>query len=287
LTAVDVILSAATAWPHAKILALSRHGRLPAAHGAVPAKPYLHQDQLIEELRAAPSARRWVRIVRECVQDDAPDWRSVVDGLRPATVELWRSLDLMQRRRFLRHVRWVWEIARHRMPPQTAQIIERLQDQGRLRVVAGRVRRIEGSAPIAMTYRRRDDGTTRQVTVDLAIQATGLQTAVQRTSHRLLRQMFEIRLVRADRQGLGIDADTAGRVLRADATVEPGLRVIGTLLRGTLWECTALPEIRAMAARLVREFPNELGHARQRARDAVRRGDTRKHIDMAIRQFGV
>jgi len=287
LTAVDVILSAATKWPEARIIALSRHGRLPAAHGAAPAKPYAHQAQLIEEMRAAPSIRRWVSMVRESLRDDGQDWRSVVDGLRPATVELWRSLDIAQRRRFLRHVRWVWEIARHRMAPQTAQVIERLQDEGRLRVVAGRVRRIEGSAPLAMTYRRRDDGTTRRLSVDLAIQATGLQTAVQRTSHRLLRQMFESRLVRADRQGLGIDADTAGRVMRADGTAEAGIRVIGTLLRGTLWECTALPEIRALAARFARELPFELGRERKADRGAGFRDGDRAHIEMAIRQFGV
>ena len=287
LTAVDAILSVATTWPEARILALSRHGRLPAAHGAAPAKPYAHQAQLIEEMKAAPSIRRWVSIVRESLQDDAPDWRSLVDGLRPVTVELWRCLDVAQRRRFLRHVRWIWEAARHRMAPQTARIVERLQDEGRLRVVAGRVRRIEGGAPLSMTYRRRDDGTTRQVDVDLAIQATGLQTAVQRTPHRLLRQMFESRLVRADRQGLGIDADTAGRVMRADGTAEAGMRVIGTLLRGTLWECTALPEIRTMAARFARELPLELGRARKAAGSASSDNDASTHIDMAIRQFGV
>ena len=286
LTAVDAIVSAATAWPHARILALSRHGRLPAAHGAAPARPYAHQLQLIDELKATPSVRHWVRSVRESLRDDAPDWRSVVDGLRPVTVELWRSLALAQRRRFLRHVRWVWEVARHRMAPQTAQAVERLQDEGRLRVVAGRVRRIEGSGPLWVTYRRRDDGTTRQVSVDLAIQATGLQTAVQRTSHRLLRQMFESRLVRADRQGLGIDADTAGRVMRADGSAEAGIRVIGTLLRGTLWECTALPEIRTLAARIARELPFELGRQDKPGSGARRLDGSRAHIDMAIRQFG-
>jgi uncharacterized NAD(P)/FAD-binding protein YdhS len=286
LTAVDVIQSAATAWPDARIIALSRHGRLPAAHGTSPAKPYMHLTQLVEELKAAPSIRRWVSLMRESLRDDALDWRSVVDGLRPVTVELWRSLDIAQRRRFLRHARWVWEAARHRMPPQTAKIIERLQDEGRLRVVAGRVRRIEGSAPLAMTYRRRDDGTTRLLTVDLAVQATGLQTAVQRTSHRLLRQMFESRLVRADRQGLGIDADTAGRVMRPDGTAETGMRVIGTLLRGTLWECTALPEIRTLAARFARELPFELGHQHKATHRARPRSSNSTHIDMAIRQFG-
>jgi uncharacterized NAD(P)/FAD-binding protein YdhS len=140
----------------------------------------------------------------------------VIDGLRPVTVELWRSLDTLQRRRFLRHVRWAWEAVRHRMPPQTAQAIELLRDEGRLSVVAGRVRRVDGPSPLTLTYRRRDDGSAQTIAADLAIQATGLQTAVQRTSHRLLRQMFQAGLVRVDAHGLGIDADVHGRVTRTD-----------------------------------------------------------------------
>jgi uncharacterized NAD(P)/FAD-binding protein YdhS len=98
--------------------------------------------------------------------------------------------------------------------------------------------------------------------------------------------MFESRLVRADRQGLGIDADTAGRVMRSDGTAEPGLRVIGTLLRGALWECTALPEIRTMAAKFARELPFELGRQHKASPGARPRSGNGAHIDMAIRQFG-
>ena len=57
-----------------------------------------------------------------------------------------------------------------------------------------------------------------------------------------------------------MEANVDGRPLPADGTPAHGLRVIGTLLRGTLWECTAVPEIRTMAAKLVRELPNELRH---------------------------
>ena len=96
------------------------------------------------------------------------------------------------------------------------------------------------------------------MTADLAIQASGLLTAFKRTSHPLLRQMFRDGLARADAQGLGIEADVSGRVMRADGTIASGLRVIGTLMRGVLWECRALPEIRMSAARLARELPAEL-----------------------------
>jgi uncharacterized NAD(P)/FAD-binding protein YdhS len=257
LTAVDVILAAATRWPDSQIVALSRHGRLPATHRAEPGPPFDRQSQLIELLRAQPAARRWIRLVREAAED-ASDWRAPIDGLRAVSVELWRSLDSVQRRRFLRHLRWAWEIVRHRMPPQTDEALELLQDEGRLIVVAGRIRRVEGRSPLILTYRQRDDGSTHTLAADLAIQATGLQTAVKRTSHRLLQQMFQARLVRADPQGLGIDADVSGRVIRADGSAANGLRVIGTLLRGVLWECTAMPEIRMMAARVARELLAEL-----------------------------
>jgi len=257
LTAVDVVLTAATRWPDAQIIALSRHGRLPATHRTEPGPPYDHQSQLIEFLRAEPSARRWIGLIREAAED-AGDWRAPIDGLRPVSVELWRSLDSAQRRRFLRHMRWAWEIVRHRMPPQTAEAIELLQDEGRLIVVAGRIRRVQGRSPLILTYRQRDDGSMHTLAADLAIQATGLQTAVKRTSHNLLQQMFQAGLVQADPLGLGIDADVSGRVIRADGSAANGLRVIGTLLRGVLWECTAMPEIRMMAARVVRELSAEL-----------------------------
>jgi len=260
LTAIDVILTAATRWPNARIVVLSRHGCLPSMHHAGPPSPYPHASRLIEQLRADPSTRCWFRTIREAAIDHGSRWRSVIDSLRPATTELWRSLDDAQRRRFLRHVRWAWETARHRMPPQTAEAIEQLQEEGRLSVVAGRIRKIDGRSPLTLSYRRRDYGSTTTLTADLVVQATGLQTKVKNTAHPLLRQMFRDGLVRVDAQGLGIDADLDGRVTRADGTTAPGLRAIGPLMRGVLWECTALPEIRMMAAKLARELPGELRH---------------------------
>ena len=75
--------------------------------------------------------------------------------------------------------------------------------------------------------------------------------------------------------------------MRADGTAETGMRVIGTLLRGTRWECTALPEIRTMAAKFVRELPFELGRSHKPGSCASPHNGDRTHIDMAIRQFGV
>jgi uncharacterized NAD(P)/FAD-binding protein YdhS len=286
LTAADMILSAANQWPQAQIVALSRRGHLPRTHRAAPSPPYPCQRELIDAMHAQPNVRSWMRLIRESLNDNH-DWRAVIDGLRSQTASLWQSLDVAERRRFLRHARWLWELARHRMPPQAAESIEQLRDEGRLDLIAGRVRRVTGRSPLALTFRRREDGSEQTLAADLVIQATGFEGVGAQTSHPLLRQMLDSCLVRADAVELGLQSDPDGRLLRADGTAAPDLRVVGTLLRGTTWECTALPEIRASAARIVRSLPNELRRARDGGESAAGFWTaTSRHIDMAIEHFG-
>jgi uncharacterized NAD(P)/FAD-binding protein YdhS len=60
--------------------------------------------------------------------------------------------------------------------------------------------------------------------------------------------------VRPDPLGLGIETLPDGRVLAADGTPTPGLYAIGPLLKGVLWETTAIPEIRVQAHALAGAF---------------------------------
>jgi uncharacterized NAD(P)/FAD-binding protein YdhS len=268
LTGTDIILKAAQRWPDARIVSISRHGRLPGSHSDEPAPPYDLQGDLLETLRAQTSIRQRMRALREAIED-APDWRAVIDGLRSANVELWQSLDLEERARFLRHVRWAWELARHRMAPAAAAAIARLQASGRLELLAGRIRCVAGSKPVVLSYRHRNSGEIRNLDADLAVQTTGFQPLTEATPHRLLRHLLKDGLVRIDELGLGLDADTNGSVFRVDGRALPGVRALGTLLRGTFWECTALPEIRTAAAKIVRELPRELRRIKHRQHGIV------------------
>jgi uncharacterized NAD(P)/FAD-binding protein YdhS len=71
-----------------------------------------------------------------------------------------------------------------------------------------------------------------------------LNTDVQRGDHPLLRQLCDNGHVRADVLGLGLDADATFGVLDAAGNTSTRLFAMGTLLRGLLWETTAMPEIR-------------------------------------------
>lgn len=248
LTAVDTLLSASTRWPDAELMAVSRHGLLPFVHPVLPANAFAQQMSLNASLLACDGSASMLREIRNALRD-APDvdWRSVIDGMRPINATLWQGLTQPQRRQFLRHARWVWEASRHRVAPRSADTIQQLRDEGRLQIHAARVLGVDGQGPLDVTVRARSNQVLTTLQADLIVQATGLDTAVAFTEHALLSQLIEDGLAIADPLQLGIWACPDGRLINKHGDVQPGLYAIGSLLRGNLWECTAMPEIRAAA----------------------------------------
>ncbi|HEX6834638.1 MAG TPA: hypothetical protein VF132_13960, partial [Rudaea sp.] len=165
--------------------------------------------------------------------------------------------------------------------------LAQLQAQGRLEILAARVHVVDGAGPLVLDLDERRAG-RRELKADLVIQATGFHTAVTQTDHVLMQQLVRDGLVVPDPLGLGLVAQPGGRLERRDGSVPQGLRAIGTLLRGALWECSGLPEIRALAKTLAHELPTALAPADNVAVFSPRalRSRVATHIDMAIRQFG-
>jgi len=248
LTAADTLLSAAHRWPHTELVAVSRHGLLPFVHSPLPLAPYPWQQDLNDSLLACSGVPPMLKLVRTTLRA-APqtDWRSVIDGMRPINARLWQGLTLAQRKQFLHHLRWLWEAARHRTAPQTTQTLQQLLDEGRLQVHPARVLGVDGRGPLDVTVRARANQIQSTLQADLVVQATGLDTAAAYTEHTLLAQLLRDGLAVADPLQLGVAAQPDGRLLDAHGEVQPGLYAIGSLLRGNLWECTAMPEICAAA----------------------------------------
>jgi uncharacterized NAD(P)/FAD-binding protein YdhS len=254
LTAVDVLLELSARWPRTRFVAVSRHGLLPEAHQHVASAPTDDGSALVEAMHDAPEIRRWLQLLREAI-GAGNDWRIVIDSLRPHTPALWRELPQAQRERFLRHASWAWQRARHRMPPQVHEAISNLEGDGRLQRRRGRLRSVDvaGDA-LQLTLQRADVRDTLEA--DMVIQTTGLDTDIKRTGHPLLRQLLINRHIMADAQGLGVMAAADGR-LQHSGGHWPHLFAIGSLLRGTLWESTAMPEIRQHAHRLANQLLGE------------------------------
>lgn len=251
LTAVDTLISAATRWPKAELVAVSRHGLLPFRHPAAPVAPYPLQEKLNAALLACDGVASMTRLVRAAIADrSGTDWRAVIDGMRPVNARLWQKLTVAQRQQFLRHLRWVWEASRHRTAPASSDTVHALIDSRRLQLHAARVLAVDGHGPLAVTVRSRATQLMSTIEADRVIQATGLDTAVAYARDPLLAQLLREGLTAPDPLQLGVAATPDGQLLDADGNAQQGLYGIGSLLRGNLWECTAMPEIRAAASGL-------------------------------------
>jgi uncharacterized NAD(P)/FAD-binding protein YdhS len=249
LTAVDVVLELASLWPNASFTAISRHGLLPEAHLASATAPSDDSADLIEAMQAAPDLRSWLRLLRDAIAH-SEDWRVVIDSMRPHTPALWQALPREERSRFLRHARWAWERARHRMAPQVMKQMQELERAGRFHRERARLHAadVEGDH-LHLSITPTGSSTPQALDTDLVIQTIGLNTDVRRTGHSLVRQLATNGHITPDPLGLGCKATPEGR-LQHDGSTWPHLYAMGSLLRGTFWESTAMPEIRQQARQM-------------------------------------
>lgn len=232
LTAIDTAITLLADEPGRRAVMVSRQGLLPHAHIEQQSTAWV--SEVPDGPLTADGIAAFVRGQVEAARAHGVDWRNVVDGLRPQTQSIWRRLDLAERRRFLSGHARDWEVRRHRMAPEVADRIRGYRRDGRLDVRGGGLaqRDLEGAAAV--------------------VNCTGPLTDLSRTDDPLLRSLQARGLVVPDPLLLGLDSTPAGEVLGADGVVVPGLYAVGPPRKGTLWESTAIPEIRSQAAEVAR-----------------------------------
>lgn len=257
LTMVDMVFSLQGQGHRGPILALSRHGLWPNAHRPYrPIAPYLlPQDAPTTVL----GLWRLIRQRAELAAAEGDDWRAVIDALRPITQQLWRQLGLPERRRFLRHAAVIWDVHRHRIAAEPHRLLDRLQRDGRLEVLAGRLEEmgVEGEQ-LRLQIRRRRQSQSEILKVDRLISCTGIPLDYSRSNQPLLRNLREQGLLRPDPTGLGLTSDEAGALRDSDGGIVTGLYTIGSPRKGDLWESIAVPELRQQAADLARTLLKSL-----------------------------
>lgn len=245
LTMVDAAITLRR--PGRRLTALSRHGLLPRAPATVPPTPYVGAFSgspagILRQIRAATAEA---------------DWRAVFDRLRHSARDIWRGWSRVERSRFLRHLRPLWDVHRHRLSPGPARDIHagrrRTDDPGRQADRAEGDRRHRGL--VASTRKEaRHQGAVRP----------------GRELHRAAgRDLKEHRTddPRHPRQGLwsprplgpGLQVDDEGGLLDGAGAPARGLHAIGPLTRGAFWEMTAVPDLRGqardLAARILSNRP--------------------------------
>lgn len=256
LTAVDWAIALHHQGHRGMIHIVSRRGLLPQAHrlphspiGRVPT-PALTLDPQIATARLGS---RYVRQAVSAAIAQGGDWQSVIDGLRPLTQSIWQTLSLVEKRRFLRHLRPYWEVHRHRVAPAIAHVLQGLQRTGQLQLHAGRIQTyVEDANGVDVVIRRRDRQSLETLRAALVVNCTGSGANYQQIAHPLVQQLLETGLVQPDALAIGLETDLEGALVDRYTIPSDWLYTLGSPRRGQLWETTAIPEIREQAQRLAR-----------------------------------
>lgn len=254
LTMVDAALSLSQLGFKGQMLGLSRRGILPQVHG--PSNPGAHADWA-----AGLQGGDLLRLAREITRRAREhEWRGVIDSLRPHTAHLWRTLDVESRKRFIDRLSVYWDAHRHRRPGETAAAIDRLREQGALRITAAEiVEVIAGPATIDLTFRERRTRATLHERVDAIVLCTGPNADVAAWGSPLIASLAEQGALSRDPNGLGVVCDPEGRLIGADGAPLDWLTAIGPLRKGEAWESTAVPEIGPQAASIAASVLARLG----------------------------
>jgi uncharacterized NAD(P)/FAD-binding protein YdhS len=249
-TAVDIIIQLDRLGHHGTVHALSRRGLRPL--GQKPGlSPY---PRFWPDAQPRETVRDWLHLLRSEARRAAAngdDWRPIVDAVRPLTQAIWGAFSLEERARFMRHARPFWEVHRHRIAPETARTIDRLEAEGRVKFHAGRLESLRDT-PTEAEAIFRPRGTDERVKLCVAkvINCTGPRTDYSKYQHPLLINLLARGLIDHDPLALGINALPSQEVLRYRGGPTGWLFTLGAPLKGMLWESTAVAEIRVQAQSL-------------------------------------
>jgi uncharacterized NAD(P)/FAD-binding protein YdhS len=243
LTSLDLVVTLAKTKPAGTIHLLSRHGLLPREH--VEILPYT--------LKLKPpypdTVRRLLHALREEIST-APEvpWQSVFDALRPLNQQLWQSLGMDEKRRFMRHARAYWDVHRHRCAPKVMDAYRTLERAGRLVLHHGSiVQQTAQENGWDVVWRPRGTSLSERFTVRHVVRCTGPQADFSRLGDPLVQNLLKADLIAPDALRMGIATSQGYVACDSGGQAVAGLYALGSLLKGKLYESIAVPELRGQA----------------------------------------
>ena len=183
----------------------------------------------------------------------------VVDKLRPFTQRVWQKFTVQEKQRFCREFKTRWNVTRHRIAQSIHEKLVAAIAAGKLRVIDGRINELSdaaGSIRVAIAKRSSDD--QMLVNASWVVNCTGPQESYRSTKSVLFQSLFDRGLVQADELDMGIKASADFAVIDGGGYASDGLFAIGPLLKGTLWETTAVPELRLQTRRVAETILSKL-----------------------------
>jgi uncharacterized NAD(P)/FAD-binding protein YdhS len=254
LTMIDVFFTLRDLPWTGKIHAVSRSGLLPLPHFTGPEYPdFTDMEAANLTLRQIVSLfHRHYRLARSRNINPA----ILVDKLRTMTQRLWQRFTVKEKRQFCRHLRSRWNATRHRVSTEAHRQVQEAISSGRLELIKGRLRHCaETDDGLRFSI---EGGRTAFITASAVINCTGPRETCFPSDRPLLNRLEAQGLVQPDELNMGIRVTEDFSVIDREGHGSESLFAVGPLLRGTLWETTAVPELRSQTFRLARTIAEQL-----------------------------
>jgi uncharacterized NAD(P)/FAD-binding protein YdhS len=242
LTMVDAYLTLAELGWQGKITAVSRNGFLPKSH---------FQGVEYTEFPPAEPAKLGLAALVNQIEEHCErlSQRGVnpallIDKLRPHTQLIWRHFSVDERRAFLEKYKARWNVNRHRIAQSVYQCVAQGIDQGKLQIERGSVSELQANGDEIGVVLKDASGNKRTVRGHLVMNCMGPQEQLSAIHSPLLQQLLAEGMVAQDDLDMGVRVTADFAIIDRQGHPSNVLYAIGPLLKGTLWETTAVPELR-------------------------------------------
>jgi len=253
LTMIDQIVALHASGFKGQVVAVSRHGYIPKTH--VNRQSYPCPITVADADLPLSVLLRKIRTAIQHAQQAGVPWQAVIDSIRPHTQGIWRRWNVNVQQRFLRHLRAIWDVHRHRMAPEISQRIHQMITAGQLHVIAGRIQGyVETQDGVQIMLEK--NGQSQVLSGNIAINCTGPASTYVTTHVPIVYALAADGVVTPHENGIGLHINELGQLVNATGLVEPWLWCIGSMRKGADWECTAIPDIRVHAHQLVSALYN-------------------------------
>ena len=254
LTALDVLSTLIRRGHSGPIDAFSRHGLRPAPQASIPlALEQALRSTPLEEMPASllldrvlapapeflrtathPTSKstlsQWLIAFRHRLANgrtQGESWHTAFDELRDAVWQLWPTLPLDEKRRFMRHLKPWYDVHRYRSPPPNEQLIRSAERSGLIRFLRGTVlaggRLVSHDRPaaaVALNY-------------DRVINCAGLDPTSGLRTNPMLMSLQATGFLHVNPCGLGIETDLICRAIDESGQPLDHLRLVGPPTLGT------------------------------------------------------
>jgi uncharacterized NAD(P)/FAD-binding protein YdhS len=174
------------------------------------------------------------------------EWWRAIDGMRPVTIELWNNFSVFEKKQFINHLTSKWNRARHRAPQQVFEKVNNLIQNDTLVIKQGKV--VQASS----NFVKLADGSI--LNADYVFYAGGAITNPFSSSQPFWQNLKEEDWLDSHPSGMGVNATPKFQLIGKNGNPVSGAYTIGNNMRGTMLECTAIPELKVHAKKVAAEL---------------------------------